>query len=278
VDKTTLALGYPDFILNKTQLNTYYEGLYFENEKYFENILNLLRFYNLKQEKKFGQEIDKLEWPVIPTTINAFFEQPKNRILFPAAILQPPVYPADFPKSLTLGGIGYFIGHELTHGFDTSGRAFDADGNIKNWWNDNSDQQFNDRAQCFIDQYSRYKINNKTINGDLTKGENIADNGGIRLAYKVYTEWLSGASKEEKENEVIPGLDLSPEQVFFVAFAQTWCDDIRPEAIENLLETDVHPPGKFRTLGVLQNFEEFSKAYQCPLDSPMNPTKKCKLW
>ncbi|XP_055382461.1 neprilysin-4-like, partial [Condylostylus longicornis] len=278
VNKTLLAVGYPEFILNKTELNDYYNGINFAKDKYFENVLNLRKYENIKERNKLEKKVDKNEWPIRPTIINAFFEQAKNRIIMPAAILQPPVYHGDFPKSLNYGAIGVFIGHELTHGFDTVGRGFDQDGNMNDWWTNKSYEQFKDRAQCFIDQYSQFKIYNKTLNGEITKEENIADNGGIRLSFKVYKEWLKTATEEEIKAEAVPNLDLSPLQLFFVAFAQSWCEHIRPEAIENRLETDTHPPGKFRIIGTLQNFEEFSNAYECPLNTTMNPIKKCKLW
>ncbi|XP_055383330.1 neprilysin-4-like [Condylostylus longicornis] len=279
VNKTGLDLGFPNFLLNETALNKYYKDLELQNGKYFENILNIRKFTVARDFRKLDKNyVAEDEWSVNPTVVNAYFENPKNRIIMPASFLQPPIYNKNFPKSMNYGAIGAFIGHELTHGFDSDGRSFDKDGNIGNWWTNKSLEFFMEKEQCFVDQYDKFLLYNHSLNGHLTRRENIADNGGLQLSFKVYRKWLNSMNEEEKQNEILPGLEfLAPEQLFFLSFAQSWCDFIRPEAVETKL-ADVHPPGAFRVLGTLQNFDEFAKAFQCPLNSPMNPSKKCKLW
>lgn len=201
--------------------------------------------------------------------------------MFPAGILQPPFYHRFFPKSLNFGGIGVVIGHELTHGFDDKGRLFDHDGNLHRWWSDTAIDGFHERAKCLIDQYGNYTVSEVgiPIDGAGTQGENIADNGGIKQAFKAYLKWYRyEATPHEKENEILPGLNATNTQLFFLNFAQVWCGAMRPEASRNKLKTAVHSPGKFRVIGTLSNSPDFAKEYKCPVGSPMNPPRKCKVW
>lgn len=197
--------------------------------------------------------------------------------MFPAGILQPPFYHRHFPRSLNYGGIGVVIGHEITHGFDDKGRLFDKDGNLHRWWKDSEIYVFHRRAQCLIDQYSRYTVNEvgMRIDGINTQGENIADNGGIKQAFLAYERWLRIHGDAA---ETLPGLNATGKQLFFLNFAQLWCGSMRPEATKNKLKTAVHSPGKFRVIGTLSNSEEFAEVYDCPLGSPMNPVNKCTVW
>ncbi|XP_055383341.1 neprilysin-4-like [Condylostylus longicornis] len=280
INKTRFALGYPDFLLNKTALNEYYGDLVIESGKYFENILNVRKFQITKGFKKLNNDesIYEDDWFEPPTVVNAYFENDKNRILLPASFLQPPIYHKDFPNAIKYGAIGAFIGHEVTHGFDSNGRSFNKKGKFESWWTNSSLESFTEREQCFIDQYDQFSLYNESISGDISKGENIADNAGIQLAFKVYNQWLKTRTNIEKEAEMLPGLEfLSLTQLFFLSYAQSWCDYVRPEAAI-AKSSDEHPPGSVRILGTLQNFDEFSKAFQCSENSKMNPSKRCKLW
>ncbi|XP_011861519.1 PREDICTED: neprilysin-2-like [Vollenhovia emeryi] len=199
-----------------------------------------------------------------------------NISVFPAGILQPRFYSQHFPKSLNYGGIGVVIGHEITHGFDDKGRQFDKDGNLMQWWNNATIKAFRERAQCIVDQYSRYKLQevNLYINGRMTQGENIADNGGLKQAFRAYKKWVSIHGEEP----LLPGVNLTHDQLFFLNYAQIWCGSMRPEEALTKIRSSVHSPGSIRVLGPLSNSEDFAKAFNCPLGSPMNPKKKCNVW
>jgi membrane metallo-endopeptidase-like protein 1 len=196
--------------------------------------------------------------------------------VFPAGILQPLFYSQHFPKSLNYGGIGVVIGHEITHGFDDKGRQFDKDGNMMQWWNNATIRAFRERTQCIIDQYSRYKIDEVGlyVNGRMTQGENIADNGGLKQSFRAYRKWVS----QHGEEPDLPGLNLTHDQLFFLNYAQIWCGSMRPEDALTKVRSSVHSPGPIRVLGPLSNSWDFANAYGCPLGSPMNPTNKCSVW
>ncbi|KAK3795896.1 hypothetical protein RRG08_040692 [Elysia crispata] len=198
--------------------------------------------------------------------------------VIPAGILQPPFYSKHFPKSLNYGGIGMVIGHEITHGFDDRGRQYDKDGNLVKWWDDVVIHRFKERAQCIIDQYSNYTVPeiDMPVNGLQTQGENIADNGGIKEAYRAYRKYTERQQIKEKR---LPGLlQFSGNQLFFINFAQVWCGVMRPQAAINRIMTGVHSPGRFRVIGTLQNMPEFSEAFHCPAGSYMNRKKRCSVW
>merc|ERR1719481_1059480 len=221
--------------------------------------------------------VNRTQWTATPADVNAYYSRNRNQIMFPAGILQPPFYHKYFPKAVNYGGIGVVIGHEITHGFDDKGKQFDEQGNIQQWWDDDSSDSFRDKALCIINQYSRFTVSEvgAALNGLNTQGENIADNGGIKQAYRAYNKW-----KEEHGPEPpMPGLpDISPDQLFFLNFAQVWCGTSRPEALHSKLKTAVHAPGKYRVLGTLANSKEFSRVFQCSPQDNMNPQEKCQVW
>jgi len=166
------------------------------------------------------------------------------------------------------------IGHEITHGFDSQGRLFDKNGNVKDWWSDSSEYNFEDRARCLINQYSNYEVFGEYINGKQTLNENIADNGGIKLAYDAYQSWVDDNEKEGQ----LPDLDLSVDQLFFIGFAMPWCSVYKKEAALYQLKTDSHTYNKYRVIGSLSNFKRFAKAFSCSSGSNMNPRDKCAVW
>ncbi|XP_066145101.1 neprilysin-4-like isoform X2 [Euwallacea fornicatus] len=277
IENMDLKIGFPDFVLNETELSMRYYDVDIHPEFFFENVLSTLRHLSRCEHKRLGSEVNRTLWSTSPAVVNAYYNRNKNQIMFPAGILQPPFYHKHFPKALNFGGIGVVIGHEITHGFDDKGRLFDQQGNLMMWWRDTSIRNFHKKVQCMIDQYSRYVLPQirVPIDGYLTQSENIADNGGLKEAFKAYEAWLH---TNEATDETMPGLNLTPKQLFFLNFAQVWCGQQRVEEAKNRVITSVHSPGIFRVIGVLSNSEDFAREFSCPLNAPMNPEKKCAVW
>ncbi|XP_023379788.1 neprilysin [Pteropus vampyrus] len=271
-------IGYPDDIVsNDKKLNDEYLELNYKEDEYFENIIQNLKFGQNKQLKKLREKVDKDEWISGAAVVNAFYSAGRNQIVFPAGILQPPFFSAQQSNSLNYGGIGMVIGHEITHGFDDSGRNFNKDGDLVDWWTQQSANNFKEQSQCMVYQYGNFSwdlAGGQHLNGINTLGENIADNGGIGQAYRAYQNYV----KKNGEEKLLPGLDLNHKQLFFLNFAQVWCGTYRPEYAINSIKTDVHSPGNFRIIGTLQNSPEFSEAFHCLKNSYMNPETKCRIW
>lgn len=222
---------------------------------------------------KIGRPVDKGEWFMSPPTVNAYYSSTHNDINFPAGILQPPFFNDQADDAVNYGAIGAVIGHEITHGFDDQGRKFDGDGNLKSWWTDADASRFEKRAQCLVDQYGGYVADGDVKqNGKLTLGENTADNGGIRLAYKALMARL-GADKDKR----VGGLTAA--QRFFYGFAGVWCGDARPEARRLQAQTDPHSLPEYRVNGTLSNMSEFAEAFNCkPGDKMVRGEQACRVW
>ncbi|KFQ61163.1 Neprilysin [Pelecanus crispus] len=271
-------IGYPDEIVtDDNKLNSEYQELNYKEEEYFENIIQNLVFTQKKRLKKLREKVDKEEWISGAAVVNAFYSASRNQIVFPAGILQPPFFSASQPKSLNYGGIGMVIGHEITHGFDDNGRNFNENGDLVDWWTEESARNFKELSQCMVYQYGNFSwdlAGGQHLSGINTLGENIADNGGIRQAYKAYENFVKKHGKEK----LLPGLKMNHKQLFFLNFAQVWCGTYRPEYAVNSIKTDVHSPGKFRVIGSLQNSPEFSEAFSCTKTNYMDPAKKCRVW
>ncbi|NXI62819.1 NEP protein, partial [Anseranas semipalmata] len=271
-------IGYPDEIMtDDSKLNSEYQELNYNEEEYFENIIQNLVFTQKKRLKKLREKVDKEEWISGAAVVNAFYSASRNQIVFPAGILQPPFFSASQPKSLNYGGIGMVIGHEITHGFDDNGRNFNENGDLIDWWTEESARNFKELSQCMVYQYGNFSwdlAGGQQLSGINTLGENIADNGGVRQAYKAYENFVKKNGKEK----LLPGLDMNHRQLFFLNFAQVWCGTYRPEYAVNSIKTDVHSPGKFRVIGSLQNSLEFSEAFSCTKKNYMDPAKKCRVW
>jgi endothelin-converting enzyme/putative endopeptidase len=225
-----------------------------------------------RQLNQIGKPVDRSEWVMTPPTVNAYYNPPENSINFPAGILQPPFYDNRLDPAVNYGGIGSVIGHELTHGFDDQGRKFDPQGNLRDWWSPEDAKEFEKRAECFIQEYSAFApLENVHLNGKLTLGENTADNGGLRLAFMALMDSLDGKSQ--------PKIDgFTPEQRFFLAWGQDWCQNVRPEAARLRAQTDPHSPGQYRVNGVLQNMPEFQQAFSCKVGQPMVRAQACRVW
>ena len=266
-------IGYPDFILDPVLLAAEYSAITI-SETYFDNVINIRHADVSQNAEQLGQPVDRARWEMTPQTVNAYYNPPNNEIVFPAGIMQSPFFDQSFLKAYNYGGLGVVMGHELTHGFDDQGSQYDKNGNLRDWWAPEVRTAFEEQTQCIADQYSEFEFFGDHVNGDLTLGENIADNGGLTQAFSAYSSWVEKNGKEAN----LPGLGLSSEQVLFLGFAQVWCGNIREETALQRLLTDPHSPGKFRVIGTLSNSKDFSEAYQCPAGSTMNPTHKCEVW
>ncbi|CAJ0584866.1 unnamed protein product, partial [Mesorhabditis spiculigera] len=272
-------IGYPDFILDNKQLDEKYERLdLLPEDNYFALMRKAVVWMQEKEFFKLEKPFDKKEFDVSPAVVNAFYSPEKNAITFPAGILQPPFFSGEYPKVVNYGAMGAVIGHEITHGFDDQGSQYDLNGNLQNWWNENSLAGFNERKTCIVEQYGNYSVPGTPfkVNGKLTQGENIADNGGVKEAFRAYRKYINTQGSEEPR---LPGLQMfTNDQVFFLSYAHFWCGHKKEAAAIQQVLTDEHSPELFRVSGVLSNLEEFAKAYKCPLGAPLNPAGKCRVW
>ncbi len=267
--KLTKKIGYPEHWID-------YSSIRIARDDFAGNSLRASAFAGARDLAKIGKPVDPGEWDLTPPTVNADYEPPTNSINFPAGILEPPLFSVTADDAQNLGGIGVIIGHELTHGYDNNGRRYDADGNLRDWWTAADDAAFQQRAQCFIDEYSSFDFApGLKGNGQLTLGENIADNGGMRIAYRTLERLLDrtpGAREQRDAN------GLTPEQRFFMSFGQAWCTNMREEAARNQTLSNEHSLGKFRVNGTVQNMPEFQKAFGCTTGQPMVRVPSCRVW
>ena len=260
-------IGYPDAWRD-------YSSLAVRPGDYFGNTLAARAFEFRRKADQVGKPVDRREWGMTPPTVNAYYNPLLNEMVFPAGIMQRPFFHRDFPPAMNFGGIGMGMGHELTHGFDDQGRKFDGTGKLREWWEPAVIAKFEERARCIEDLYATYEIEpGLSVNGKLTLGENIADLGGVKAAYRAYKAW---SRREGETPPVVEG--ITSDQLFFVAYAQTWCSLQTPEIERVLATVDPHSPPRFRVQGALSNLPEFAQAFQCQAGSPMNPAKKCEVW
>uniref|UniRef100_A0A1A9WSU9 Peptidase M13 C-terminal domain-containing protein n=1 Tax=Glossina brevipalpis TaxID=37001 RepID=A0A1A9WSU9_9MUSC len=263
-------------------------NLTFVENNYEANNLNLRKFKSFMKRYN-GLHADDISNTTKPLDIlvgmqpNAFYYNVENAVYVMSGILHPPIYHRAWPDSVKFGTLGYLLGHEFTHGFDTSGLSYDSEGNNRYWWSNDSFKLFNDRSNCYAEHYQKYLIPeiNRFINGNLTKDENIADSGGLRealIAYHRRIKMKANLSWLLKKDEQMPGMNLSSEQLFFLSFAQLWCSSYEEAHYWEEFLND-HPIDKYRTLGAVTNNYDFAQAYDCPLGSKMNPTSdKCEMW
>lgn len=233
-------------------------------------------FERQRNLNKLGKPVDETEWGMTPPTVNAYYNPSQNDINFPAGILQPPFYSVKADPALNFGGIGMVIGHEMTHGFDDQGSQYDGKGNLREWQTPADRKAFTERTECEVKEYDNFAPEpGANLNGKLTLGENTADNGGIRIAFLALENTLA----EEGKNVDGPEIDgYTPAQRFFISYGQIWCESRRPEYSRMMVKVDPHSPGKFRVNGVVQNFDEFGKAFHCKKGTPMYPENSCRVW
>jgi putative endopeptidase len=265
-----VKIGYPDKWLD-------YSLLPIDRGPFVVNAMHAAKFETNRELNKIGKPVDPTDWGMTPPTVNAYYNPNMNEIVFPAGILQPPFFYAKADDAVNYGGIGAVIGHEMTHGFDDQGRQFDAAGNLRDWWSPESAAKFKERSQAIVKQFNEYQpLPGLHVNGELTQGENIADLGGIKLAYAALQKALD--KNPEARTKKIDG--LTPEQRFFLSFAEIWRSKIRDEALKLRLNTDPHSPDKLRVNGPLSNLPEFAKAFNIPDGSSMvRPAdKRVNIW
>ncbi|KAF9139535.1 hypothetical protein BG015_001986 [Linnemannia schmuckeri] len=274
----------PD-VASSISLQFYYSNLTISKFDHFGNQIRYAVWSKTLEKSQLDQPVNQKKMQDPPQTVDAFYHSPSNHIVFPAGILQSPFFHVDNPEYLNYGAMGVAAGHEITHGFDNIGKNYDYIGRVKNWWTNETEKAFNEKAQCFIDQYGKFSIKgpdgkDHNVNGQLTLAENIADNGGLKQSYRTWqARFLSDPSGVTYKNFKLPGLEkYTPDQLFFISFGRIWCSKERLEWLMQLIRGNAHPPWRFRANGSVQNSKEFSQAFECPVGTPMNPIQKCEVW
>jgi putative endopeptidase len=251
-----------------------YSSVEIKPDDYFGNVRRAEEFEVKRRLSKLGKPVDKSEWNMTPPTVNAYFQATANQIVFPAGILQPPFFDFTLDDAVNYGAIGAVIGHEITHGFDDQGRRYDANGNLNDWWTAEDAEKFQARAKKAVDQYASYTpLPGQHVNGELTLGENIADLGGVSIAFEALQRSLKG-----KDRKLIDG--FTPEKRFFLSWAQQWRTNFREDALRRQITTDPHSPGMIRAFAPLTDMEEFFAAFKIKEGDPMyrEPELRAKIW
>jgi predicted metalloendopeptidase len=268
LDKMMYLVGYPekwrkyDFEITRTD--------------FAKNMRTANKWERARELGKIGKPVDRFDWQMTPATVNAYYDAHLNEIVLPAGQLQAPFFGATFHPAVNFGSTGGgTIGHEMTHGFDDEGSQFDGSGNMRDWWSKSTKEQFAEATKCVVDQYAQYEaVPGVKLDGKLTAGENIADNGGVKLAYEAYKTWR--AQQHDPPPRVVEG--FTDDQLYYLAYAQSWCDKMTEEALETLAHSNPHSPPKWRVDGVIVNQPGFGPAFQCAAGTPMNPGKQCSVW
>jgi putative endopeptidase len=264
----TNKIGYPEKWRDYTKLEV-------KSDDALGNSLRANAFENDRQLNKIGKPVDPNEWDMTPPTVNAYYDPSMNNVNFPAGILQPAFYDPKQDDAVNYGHIGAVIGHELTHGFDDQGRKFDGKGNLSDWWTATDTKNFEARTDCLVNEYGNFTaVDDLKVNGKLTLGENTADNGGLVLAYMAYLERAQKAGIDLKAKKD----GYTPPQRFYIAFAQNWCDNSRPESVRAQVLNDPHSPDHFRANGAIVNQPGFAEAFGCKKGAPMVPVQSCRVW
>jgi putative endopeptidase len=259
-------IGYPEHWRD-------YSTLEVKRDDLLGNMARARIFEDRRNLNKLGKPVDETEWLMTPPTVNAYYSPPMNDINFPAGILQPPFYDFSEDAAVNFGGIGVVIGHELTHGFDDQGSKYDGHGNVREWQTPADRKAFTERTDCEVKEYGNFEaVPGVKLNGQLTLGENTADNGGLRLAYIALMDTLAKQAPGPERD------GYTPPQRFFVAFGQSNCENVREQAARNSVLVDTHSPGRWRVNGAVQNFDEFGKAFSCKKGAPMYPENSCRVW
>ncbi|HYA64862.1 MAG TPA: M13 family metallopeptidase, partial [Candidatus Sulfotelmatobacter sp.] len=261
----TVKIGYPDKWRD-------YSKLTIEHSSYAANVRRSFEFEHARELAKIGKPLDRTEWGMTPPTVNAYYNSGMNEIVFPAGILQPPFYNPNADDAVNYGGIGAVIGHEISHGFDDQGSKFDGKGNLHEWWTPEDRKNFTARGDCVVNQFNGYEVEpGLHQNGKLVLGESIGDLGGLAIAYAAYEKSIEGKRPKDVDG-------FTPEQRFFLGWAQVWGTNQRPEAARLRTNTDPHPLPRFRGNGPLSNMEAFAKAFGCKKGDPMVREQACKIW
>ena len=266
LDCYSVKIGYPDKWLDYSKYEV-------TPESYFQNVRRAERFIHERDMDKIGKPVDKEKWNMTPQEVNAYYNPELNEIVFPAAILQPPFFNMDADDAVNYGAIGAIIGHEMTHGFDNMGRMFDEKGNLNNWWTEEDDAKFTECTKQLVKLFDEFELRGHHINGELTLGENIADLGGLNVAWDAYQ-----MTDEAKANKPIDG--FTPAQRFFISYGTVWRTNIRDKALERKLKEDVHSPAEARVNCALRSMSHFYEAFDIPEGSKMYiaPDERAAIW
>ncbi|PCH38139.1 zincin [Wolfiporia cocos MD-104 SS10] len=264
-------------------LAIYYNRVTIREDTFFDNILSASENDEYFKWQKLGKRRDPETWEMFPSTVNAYFNPPANEIVFPAGIMQPPFFSRTWPGYMYYGSFGQVAAHELTHAFDSAGRLYNQDGKLEEWWSDVTSKGFKVRQDCIVEQYSSYTIDDGKggkirVNGNLTSGENIGDTGIIQ-AYRAWKAQYD-VGYEQGTEYLLPGLNFTREQLFFISFARVWARNIKTESAVARVRTDPHSPNQYRVDGTVFNVPEFAKAFNCPANTRLNPPpeKRCLFW
>ncbi|KAB0797758.1 hypothetical protein PPYR_08751 [Photinus pyralis] len=271
-------IAYPDEFLLDEKLEDYYKEFHVESDNFLQVRLSTKLFNYENVIKRLVLPVNQTSWIKYGKSVdvNAYYSMRSNRIILPAAILQGAFFSDDRPWYMNYGGIGFIIAHEIIHGFDNDGRQHDKFGNLEDWWAPSTKAKFLTKSQCIIDQYGNHSVPELGLNldGFMTQGENIADNGGIKIAYLAYNEWIRRNGRER----LLPGLNYTDRQLFWISAANVWCTKTEPVIEMMLMYASVHPPAKFRINVALSNAHYFARDFNCRIGSKMNPFKKCVVW
>jgi putative endopeptidase len=249
-----------------------YSKLKIDRVSYAANVRRSIEFEHARQLAKIGKPVDRTEWTMTPPTVNAYYNSSMNEIVFPAGILQPPFYSPNADDAVNYGGIGAVIGHEISHGFDDQGSKFDGKGNLHEWWTPEDRRNFTERGDCVVNQFNGYEVEpGLHQNGKLVLGESIGDLGGLAIAYAAYEKSIEGKPPKDIDG-------FTPEQRFFLGWAQVWGANQRAEAARLQTNTDPHPLARFRGIGPISNMEAFATAFGCKKGDPMVRENPCKIW
>jgi len=266
----TRKVGFPDEWKD-------YSSVEVRRDDYFGDSRRARVFEVRREQVRIGKPTDRTLWGMTPPTVNAYYNAANNEIVFPAGILQPPFFDRQADDAVNFGGIGVVIGHEFTHGFDDQGSQFDAEGNLSNWWTPEDLKAFKERTDCIAKEYDGFVSVKDPVNGDvhlngrLTLGENAADSGGLRVAYMALQKTLAGKTRAKVDG-------FTPEQRFFLGFANVWCQNATEAVSRQLAQTDPHSPGEFRVIGSVSNLPEFAQAFGCKAGQPMVRENACRAW
>lgn len=284
-DAIRVKVGYPRSpdTRDPRRLLGYYQRTIIKKDTFFSNMLSVAKNAQFWQWIRLGGKRDPEAWEMYASTVNAYFNPPANEIVFPAGILQPPFFSANWPSYLAYGAFGQVAAHELTHAFDSAGRLYNQQGKLEEWWTNATSEGFDRKQECIVKQYSGYTIDDGKggqihVNGNLTSGENIGDTGLIQ-AYRAWKTQF-GHSFAKGEEYLLPGLNYSQEQLFFIAFGQIWARSLKPAAAVARIRTDPHSPSRYRVDGTLYNIPEFAEAFKCSKKAKLNPPmeKRCLFW
>ena len=266
LEAINVKVGYPDKWRDYSKYDV-------TPESYFQNVRKASIYESDREINKLGKPIDREEWFMTPQTVNAYYSPEYNEIVFPAGILQPPFFNNNADDAINYGGIGVVIGHEMTHGFDDEGRKYDKNGNLNDWWTETDAEQLKQRTQRLVELFNEFELRGHHINGELTLGENIADLGGLNVAWDAYQ-----MTEEAAKNESIDG--FTPAQRFFISYGTIWRNNIRDKALERRILEDVHSPAEARVNRTLFSMPHFYEAFEISPEDRLyiKPEDRANIW